>query len=541
MSIAAGSIGLLSVGCLTGRLKRSPRGNDLMNEISDKIKSGAKAFLRTEYKYLSLFVVVFFALLLILYTLEPPSGDKIDGVRYACSFLAGAFLSALTGWLGMIVATDANVRTTQAADKQGLAAALLVAFTGGSVMGFAVVGFGLLGLSFMFCLVSLGYADANTTTRFTFAGDTIAGFGFGASSIALFARVAGGIFTKGADVAADLVGKIEMDIPEDDPRNPAVIADNVGDNVGDVAGMGADLFESFVSSIIAALTLANGDLALVMLPFWVSGAGVFASILGYFVVRTKDDANQKQLLFALHKGTFVAAVFVLLFSAIIIYFLFVGRESEGWRVFGCIIIGQFDGIIIGGVTEYFTSYHYYPTRSIADAGVTGPATVIIQGLGIGMISCVAPVLMTVATILICDALADEYGIAMAAVGMLATLGLNVASDTYGAISDNAGGIAEMAHLDERVREVCDTLDALGNTTAATGKGFAMGSAVLTALSLLAAFKDKAKVEVVDIGDPIVLSGALIGAMLPFLFSALTMLSVQRVGEKWFDVSLWFCF
>ena len=238
--------------------------------------------------------------------------------------------------------------------------------------------------------------------------------------------------------------------------------------------------------------------------------------------------NSFSLLFI--KERLSRAIFVLIFSAVIVYFLFVGRESEGWRVFGCIVVGQVDGIVIGQITEYFTSYHYYPTRSIADAGVTGPATVIIQGLGVSMISCVFPVLVTVATILICDALANEYGIAMAAVGMLATLGLNVASDTYGAISDNAGGIAEMAHLDERVREVTDNLDALGNTTAATGKGFAMGSAVLTALSLLAAFKDKAKIEVVDIGDPIVLSGALIGAMLPFLFSALTMLSVQRVSR-----------
>lgn len=367
--------------------------------------------------------------------------------------------------------------------------------------------------------------------QYDFLSNTaIAGSGFGASSIALFARVAGGIFTKGADVAADLVGKLELDIPEDDPRNPAVIADNVGDNVGDVAGMGADLFESFVSSIIAALTLANGDLALVMLPFWVSGAGVFASLLGYYAVRTKDDANQKQLLFALHKGTVVSSIFVLIFIAVIIYFLFVGRETEGWRIYGCIIVGQVDGIVIGQMTEYFTSFHYWPTRSIADAGVTGPATVVIQGLGIGMISCVFPVLVTVASILICSSLADEYGVAMAAVGMFATLGLNVASDTYGAISDNAGGIAEMAHLDERVRVVTDNLDALGNTTAAVGKGFAMGSAVLTALSLLAAFKDKADIEVVDIGDPIVLSGALLGAMLPFLFSALTMLSVQRVSQ-----------
>ena len=319
-----------------------------------------------------------------------------------------------------------------------------------------------------------------------------------------------------------------MDIPEDDPRNPAVIADNVGDNVGDVAGMGADLFESFVGSIIAAVTLAGGDIVEVMLPFWIAGSGILASLFGYFVVGTKEGASQKELLFALHKGTLVASSFVIAFAAALCGTLFEGREERGWKIFACIVIGLVAGVLIGQVTEYFTSYEYWPTKSITDAGITGPATVIIQGLGIGMISTVFPVLIIVATILGCDSLADEYGIAMAAVGMLSTLGVTLATDAYGPIADNAGGIAEMAELEERVRETTDALDALGNTTAATGKGFAIGSAVLTALSLLAAFKAKAGIDIVDIGEPIVLSGALIGAMLPFLFAALTMLSVQKV-------------
>jgi K(+)-stimulated pyrophosphate-energized sodium pump len=322
-----------------------------------------------------------------------------------------------------------------------------------------------------------------------------------------------------------------MDIPEDDPRNPAVIADNVGDNVGDVAGMGADLFESFVGSIIAAITLARGDIALVMLPFWIAGAGIVASMMGFFFVGAKDGASQKELLFALHKGVLASSFFVVGFSAIIIWQLFEGREEYGWKIFACIVIGLVAGVMIGQVTEYFTSYSYWPVQSITDAGVTGPATVIIQGLGIGMISTVFPVLIIVATILGCNALAEEYGIAMAAVGMLSTLGVTLATDAYGPIADNAGGIAEMANLEHRVRETTDALDALGNTTAATGKGFAIGSAVLTALSLMAAFKTKAETPNVDIGDPVVLSGVLIGAMLPFLFAALTMLSVQKVSRR----------
>lgn len=515
--------------CLTS-LKKAPRGTDHMNKLSDQIKSGARAFLTTEYKYLTGFVIVVFAVIVILYTLEPPSGDRTDGIRYGACFLAGAILSASAGWGGMSVATDANVRTTQAADKEGLAVALKVAFTGGAVMGFTVVSLGLIGVSFMFWTISNGYADETAKDKLIFASEALSGFGFGASSIALFARVAGGIFTKAADVGADLVGKVEMDIPEDDPRNPAVIADNVGDNVGDVAGMGADLFESFVGSIIAAVTLANGDIAKVMLPFWVAAAGIIASIIGFFAVGTKDGASQKELLFALHKGLLTASTLVAALTALIIHFLFKGRSTEGWEIFGCIIIGLVAGVLIGQATEYFTSYEYYPTKSITDAGVTGPATVIIQGLGIGMISTVPPVLVIVATILSCNALGEAYGISMAAVGMLSTLGVTLATDAYGPIADNAGGIAEMADLDERVRKTTDDLDALGNTTAATGKGFAIGSAVLTALSLLSAFKKATEITSVDIDDPVVLSGALIGAMLPFLFAALTMLSVQKVSK-----------
>merc|ERR1711933_351246 len=517
-------------------LKKAPRGSDEMNKLADLIQAGAKAFLKTEYFYLIIFVFVFFVLLIILYTVDPPSGNRTDGIRIGSCFLAGAMLSAIAGWGGMIVATDANVRTTQAADKEGLSRALRVAFTGGAVMGFTVVGLGLLGVSIFYIIMVQGRQNFYAASKF--ALDSLAGFGFGASSISLFARVAGGIYTKAADVGADLVGKVEMDIPEDDPRNPAVIADNVGDNVGDVAGMGADLFESFVGSIIAAATLASDDMSVMddsytarlTLPFWIAGSGIVASLIGFFFVNCKDNASQRDLLFALHKGTLVSSFMVVIFSILITGFFF-DWTAEGWKYFGCILIGLVSGVLIGQATEYFTSYEYWCVKSITSAGITGPATVIIQGLGIGMISCVAPVLVIVATILACSVLAGEYGVAIAAVGMLSTLGVTLATDAYGPIADNAGGIAEMAELDERVREITDALDALGNTTAATGKGFAIGSAVLTALSLLSAFKTKADIPYIDLSNAYVMSGVLFGALLPFLFAALTMLSVQKAAGE----------
>ncbi|CAJ1948395.1 unnamed protein product [Cylindrotheca closterium] len=529
-ALVAGVAGLFMSFFLTKKLDRMPRGSDLMNSISDKIKSGARSFLVTEYSYLIRFVVVTAIALFCLYFFDPVSTEKLDGMRYSLCFIVGAFLSASAGWNGMVVATDANVKTTQAADKGGLNAALQVAFTGGAVMGFMVVSFGLLGVSLMYYVVGLGYESASESDILTYSANALAAFGFGASSIALFARVAGGIYTKAADVGADLVGKVEMDIPEDDPRNPAVIADNVGDNVGDVAGMGADLFESFVGSIIATLVLAEDDVVGIMLPFWIAASGIIASAVGYFFVGIKNpNASQKDLLMALHKGTIIASILVVIFAAIIVTILFKGREAVGWSIFGCIVLGLVAGVLIGQATEYFTSYAHWPVRSIADAGETGPATVVIQGLGIGMISTVIPVIILAVTILLCDYLAGLYGIAMSSVGMLSTLGITLATDCYGPIADNAGGIAEMADMDDHVRETTDALDALGNTTAATGKGFAIGSAVLTSLSLLAAFKSKAGIDVVDISEPIVLVGALIGGMLPFLFAALTMLSVQKAA------------
>jgi len=529
IAIITGSFGVVFAALLNMSMKKFPDGNDLMNKIAFQIRTGAKSFLVTEYKYLAVFCFFLTVILVVLFSLHDSKIDDTDGVRKGACFVVGALCSAATGFSGMLTATSANVRTTQAAQDHGLAAALKCAFTGGSVMGFSVVGTGLIGVSVMFCFCTMGRDGLGTSGQIVGAVDSLAGFGFGASSIALFARVAGGIYTKAADVGADLVGKVEAGIPEDDPRNPAVIADNVGDNVGDVAGMGADLFESYCGSIIAAATLAGADVVLVALPFWISAVGVVCSAIAFFAVQTKNEASQSDLMFALNKGIFLATFLTVGASALVIFFLFEGRETYGWELFGCMILGLVSGLCIGHATEYFTSYEFAPVKSITDAGVTGPATVVIQGLGIGMLSCVPTTFILVICIFGCNELGGGYGIAIAAVGMLSTLGMTLATDAYGPVADNAGGIAEMADLDESVRDTTDALDALGNTTAATGKGFAIGSAVLTSLSLLTAFKEKTGVVSADIANPVVLCGAIFGAMLPFLFAALTMLSVQKAA------------
>jgi K(+)-stimulated pyrophosphate-energized sodium pump len=503
------------------RVLNQPKGEGKMLIISDAIKTGARAFLHKEYRYLSIFVIIMFIIV---------GWVTDDFVKHGLSLLLGAFLSGACGYVGMLIAVEANVRTANAA-KQGLNDALKVAFGSGGTMGLAVVACGSLGVISVY-LIWGGLEPKDT--------EYLAAFGFGASIIALFARVGGGIYTKAADVGADLVGKVEANIPEDDARNPATIADNVGDNVGDIAGMGADLFDSYICSLVAAIQLSQ-DSYEIALPFWVNGFGIVASIIGIFLIRTSskpvnenEESNNFQdiLLKAIRFGINFADFLTWILALLACFILFGWNDEKAWKLWGCISIGLVAGMLIGFSTEYTTSFQYKPTISIAKKSRIGPAGVVIQGLGIGMLSTMAPALVIVVTVLICYKLAGNYGIAMSAVGMLSTLGVTLATDAFGPVADNAGGIAEMSELPPVVRERTDGLDALGNTTAATGKGFAVGSAVLTALSLLSAYKASAKIETgIDITSAEILAAIIIGACLPYIFASLTMMAVGRAATS----------
>jgi K(+)-stimulated pyrophosphate-energized sodium pump len=528
---AAGLIALLYAFVRARWVSRQDAGTDEMIEIANNIAEGARAFLRQEYRVLVIFVLAVGALLAFA-----NAGRADSSWLISVSFATGALCSGVAGFVGMRVATKANVRTTQAA-RTSLGQALNVAFSGGLVMGLSVVGLGVLGLSGLF----LVYSEMWTTVKVI---NVISGFSLGASSIALFARVGGGIYTKAADVGADLAGKVYEGIPEDDPRNPATIADNVGDNVGDVAGMGADLFESFVGSIIGTMVLgaafmggirATGtdEIAAVVLPLALAGVGIIVSILGSLFVKVREGGNPQK---GLNMGEFGAAGLM----AVLSYFIIKEILPDSWisgadsytssGVFFAVLIGLAAGVVIGLVTEFYTSTHGRPTRGIARQSVTGAATNIIAGLGVGMFSTGIPALVLAFAIIGADYFAGLYGIAIAAVGMLSVTGVQLAVDAYGPISDNAGGIAEMAKLPPEVRGRTDTLDAVGNTTAAIGKGFAIGSAALTALALFAAFMQQAGVENIDVANPVILAGLLIGAMLPYVFSAMAMGAVGRAAS-----------
>ena len=517
------------------RVMKFSEGTDLMKKISMSIRQGANAFLKRQYKI----VLVFFGAMFIVLGVMAAFGLLTPFVPFA--FLTGGFFSALSGFVGMKIATLSNARTANAC-RDGLNKGLRVAFSAGSVMGFTVVGLGLLDISIWFAL--LKFVFNLSSPEITSAMLT---FGMGASAMALFARVGGGIFTKAADVGADLVGKVEAGIPEDDPRNPAVIADNVGDNVGDVAGMGADLYESYVGSIISACALgvtAFGGFSAMALPLLLATIGVLCSIVGTFLVRTKEGASQKQLLRALSRGTNFSAIVIAIVAFPLVYFV-LGKEN--WTIYFAVLAGLFAGVLIGQATEYYTSDSYKPTKKLAATSETGTATIIIGGLSVGMLSTLIPIVIVAICILVAyfvsggasNAALGLYGIALAAVGMLSTLGITLATDAYGPVADNAGGIAQMAGLDPQVRERTDALDSLGNTTAATGKGFAIGSAALTALALMASYIDKVKgieggaekLSNLSITNPTVLVGLFIGACLPFVFAALTMNSVGRAAQS----------
>ena len=510
-------------------------GTEKMQKISQSIRKGANAYLKRQYTVVSIF---FGGMFLIL------CGMALAGLLtwyVPFAFITGGFFSGLSGFVGMKIATLSNARTANAC-REGLNRGLRVAFSAGSVMGFTVVGLGLLDISIWFLLLRFvfGINDPATITS------TMLTFGMGASSMALFARVGGGIFTKAADVGADLVGKVEAGIPEDDPRNPAVIADNVGDNVGDVAGMGADLYESYVSSVISAAALGvsafHGSFNAMAVPMLLAALGIVMSIVGTFFVRTGESIDQKQLLKALSRGTNLSAIAIAIIALPVVW-LVLGKENLGLYV--AIVSGLLAGVLIGKSTEYYTSDSYKPTKKLASTSETGSATIIIGGLGLGMKSTAMPIVIVAVSVLVSyfvsgggeSASMGLYGIALSAVGMLSTLGITLATDAYGPVADNAGGIAEMAGLEPEVRERTDALDALGNTTAATGKGFAIGSAALTALALIASYVDKVKSInpnadlSFDIINPVVLIGLFVGACLPFVFAALTMDSVGKAAQS----------